>query len=148
MLPATRAAQSLMVGGMMESTEVEHDSVEACVAACGQCSQICLTHVRHCLEIGDEHAAAAHIAMLLTCAHVCRTASDLMSIDSDWYPTVCDLCAQVCEECAEACAAMDDMQDCAAACRHCAHTCRTMVAEIATEEPSDTASERSTETMN
>ncbi len=132
----------------MESMEVERDPVEACVAACGQCSQTCLAHVRHCLEIGDEHAGAAHIVMLLTCAHVCRTASDLMSIDSDWYPTVCDLCAQVCEECAEACAAMDDMEDCAVACRHCAQACRTMIAEIAAEESSDTASERSTETMN
>jgi len=86
--------------------------------------------------------------MLLTCANVCRSASELMSIGSDWYPTVCDLCAQVCEECAEACAAMDDMEDCVAACRHCAETCRIMVAEMAPDEPSETTSERSTETMN
>ena len=132
----------------MEAMEVEQDPVEACIATCAECSQICLAHVRHCLEIGGEHAAAAHIAMLLTCANVCRTASELMSIGSDWYPTVCDLCAQVCEECAEHCATMDDMEDCVAACRHCAQTCRIMVAEMATEEPSDAASERSTETMN
>ena len=43
---------------------------------------------------------------------------------------------------------MDDMEDCVAACRHCAQTCRVMVAEMATEEPSDAASEPSTETMN
>ena len=117
----------------MEAMEVEQDPVEACIATCAECSQICLAHVRHCLEIGGEHAAAAHIAMLLTCANVCRTASELMSIGSDWITES---------------AMMDDMEDCVAACRHCAQTCRVMVAEMATEEPSDAASEPSTETMN
>lgn len=113
--------------------ERELETVDACIATCNECSKSCLAHVRHCLDIGGEHAEADHIGMLLTCAQVCRTAAELMTIDSEWYPTVCDLCAQVCEECAEACAAMDDMEACVAACRECAQSCRRMVAEVGEE---------------
>ena len=118
----------------MEAKELENDSIESCLAACGNCSRVCLEHVRHCLELGGDHAEPAHIAMLLTCANICRTAAELMTIDSEWHPTVCDLCAQVCEECADACAAMDGMEDCVAACRQCAQACRIMVGEMASEE--------------
>jgi hypothetical protein len=119
----------------MDAMEIETDPIEACVAACGNCSRITLQHVRHCVELGGDHADPAHIAMLLTCANVCRTAAELMAIDSEWYPTLCDLCAQVCEECADACAAMDDMDACVAACRRCAQACRSMVAEMTSDEP-------------
>lgn len=133
----------------MEAMELEQGPVEACIAACGNCSRVCLHHVRHCLEMGGEHADAAHIAMLLTCANVCRTAAELMTIDSEWYPTMCELCAQVCEECAEACAAMDDMEDCVAACRQCAQSCRLMVAEMVTDESHlAEGHESTTETVN
>lgn len=118
----------------MEAKELETDSIESCRVACETCSRVCLGHVRHCLELGGDHAEAAHIAMLLTCANICRTAAELMTIDSEWHPTVCDLCAQVCEECADAYAAMDGMEDCVAACRQCAQACRIMVGEMASEE--------------
>ena len=113
--------------------ELELETVEACIAACNECSRICLGHVRHCLDIGGDHADADHIAMLLTCAQVCSTAAELMTLDSEWHPTFCDLCAQVCEECADACAAMDDMEECTAACRQCAQSCRQMVSEISAD---------------
>ena len=118
----------------MEAKELEHDAIESCVVACGNCSRVCLGHVRHCLELGGDHGEPAHIAGLLTCANICRTAADLMIIDSEWHPTVCDLCAQICEECADLCAAMDDMGDCVAACRQCAQACRIMVGEMASEQ--------------
>jgi len=118
----------------MEAKELEHDAIESCVVACGNCSRVCLGHVRHCLELGGDHGEPAHIAGLLTCANICRTAAELMTIDSEWHPSVCDLCAQVCEECADACAAMDDMEECVAACRQCAQACRIMVGEMASEQ--------------
>jgi hypothetical protein len=140
MLEAVRAAQAgdallmSVKGEQMEAKEPEHDAIESCVVACGNCSRVCLGHVRHCLELGGDHGEPAHIAGLLTCANICRTAAELMTIDSEWHPTVCDLCAQVCEECADACAAMDDMEACVAACRQCAQACRIMVGEMASEQ--------------
>ena len=130
MSAAARAngVESDMEEGLDEELELE--TIEACVAACNDCSRVCLGHVRHCLDIGGDHADPDHIAMLLTCAQVCRTAAELMTLDSEWHPTFCDLCAQVCEECADACAAMDDMQECTAACRQCAQSCRRMVSEM------------------
>jgi hypothetical protein len=140
MLEAVRAAQAgdallmSVKGEQMEAKELEHDAIESCVVACGNCSRVCLGHVRHCLELGGDHGEPAHIAGLLTCANICRTAAELMTIDSEWHPSVCDLCAQVCEECADACAAMDDMEECVAACRQCAQACRIMVGEMASEQ--------------
>ena len=140
MLEAVRAAQAgdallmSVKGEQMEAKEPEHDAIESCVVACGNCSRVCLGHVRHCLELGGDHGEPAHIAGLLTCANICRTAAELMTIDSEWHPSVCDLCAQVCEECADACAAMDDMEACVAACRQCAQACRIMVGEMASEQ--------------
>jgi len=140
MLEAVRAAQAgdallmSVKGEQMEAKEPEHDAIESCVVACGNCSRVCLGHVRHCLELGGDHGEPAHIAGLLTCANICRTAAELMTIDSEWHPSVCDLCAQVCEECADACAAMDDMEECVAACRQCAQACRIMVGEMASEQ--------------
>ena len=140
MLEAVRAAQAgdallmSVKGEQLEAKELEHDAIESCVVACGNCSRVCLGHVRHCLELGGDHGEPAHIAGLLTCANICRTAAELMTIDSEWHPTVCNLCAQVCEECADACAAMDDMEECVAACRQCAQACRIMVGEMASEQ--------------
>jgi hypothetical protein len=105
------------------------EAMRECMAACDECSKVCLQHIRHCLDLGGRHDDADHIAVLLTCASVCRSASELMAIGSEWHPTFCDLCAQVCEECAEHCAELGEMDDCVEACRNCAATCRAMVAE-------------------
>lgn len=98
-----------------------------CIAACNDCNRVCLQQIEHCLSLGGAHSEPGHIARLLTCASVCRTASELMSVESDWYATMCDLCAQVCDECADACEELGDMEECVAACQECAEECRSMV---------------------
>ena len=134
----------------MEAMQPERDLVESCALACGNCSRTCLKQVRHCLEIGGDDEDPAHVAMLLTCANVCRTAAELMAINSEWYPTLCDLCAQVSEECADACATMDQMEVCVTACRQCAQACRIMVSDMTAEDGSAEQSQDSEaiETMN
>lgn len=131
----------------MESMMMEQDSVEACLLACNDAASACRQHVRHCLEQGGEHAESDHIAMMLTCAAVCSVASELIALDSEWYPTQCDLCAQVCAECAEACEGMEDMEGCAAACERCAQACRTMLSELS-DEATDDAEEPSEAAVN
>jgi hypothetical protein len=112
----------------MDTTRSEAETgLARCIAACNECNRVCLQQIEHCLALGGEHSEAQHIAMLLTCASVCRTAGELMSIESDWYATMCDLCAQVCDECADACEELGDMEECVAACQDCAEECRAMV---------------------
>lgn len=118
------------------------DRVASCIAACNDCNRVCLQHVEHCLGLGGEHAENEHITMLLTCATVCRTSGELMSLGSDWHATMCELCAQVCEECADVCEELGDMEDCVAACQECAEQCRAMVDdEISDDEEDDGAEE-------
>src|SRR5215203_4049417 len=115
----------------METARAQDDQqmMANCIAACNDCNRVCLQSIEHCLSLGDAHAEPAHIAMMLTCASVCRTATELMSINSEWHPTVCDLCAQVCDECAAECDELGEMDDCVAACQSCADACREMVGE-------------------
>lgn len=110
-------------------SEDTESAMARCIAACNECNRVCLQHIEHCLSLGGTHAEASHISMLLTCATVCRTSTELMSINSEWHPTMCDLCAQVCEECADQCEELGDMEDCVAACQNCADACREMVAD-------------------
>ncbi len=123
----------------METSRGEDaDSATArCIAACNECNRVCLQHIEHCLTLGGAHAEPDHISMLLSCASMCRTASELMSLGSDWHPTLCDLCAQVCEECADECEELGDMEDCVAACQDCAEACREMVGEQVDEDEED-----------
>jgi hypothetical protein len=109
-----------------------------CIAACEECSRSCLQHVPHCLDLGGEHAQAAHITQLLGCAAVCRTAVELMTLGSDWAAAQCELCAQTCDDCADCCAGLDNMEDCVAACRSCAAACRDMLSADAAEEEETT----------
>lgn len=123
------------------------EALAACVAACNECSQVCLQSIEPCLSLGGAYAEPGHIAMLMTCASVCRTATELLSINSEWHPTLCDLCAQVCDECADQCEDLGDMEDCVGACQDCADACREMVGEEATdrEEESDEDEDESEE---
>ena len=113
----------------MDTTQPQADgpAMASCIAACNECNRICLQQIDHCLSLGGAHSEPGHISMLLTCASVCRTASELIAIESDWYATMCDLCAQVCDESADACEELGDMEECVAACQDCAEECRAMV---------------------
>jgi Domain of Unknown Function (DUF326) len=118
----------------MDASHEEDTAMTRCIVACNECNRVCLQHIEHCLSLGREHAEPAHISMLLTCATVCRTTSELVSLNSEWHPTMCDLCAQVCDECADECEQLDDMEDCVAVCQDCADACREMVGEQVEEE--------------
>lgn len=105
--------------------------MEACIEACRECARICTETVRHCLEMGGEHADARHIALLLDCAQICQTSADFMLRGSDLSPRICAACAAVCAACAESCERFGDdaaMRACAEACRRCAESCRAMAA--------------------
>jgi hypothetical protein len=99
-----------------------------CIDDCLACASVCYETVRHCLELGGEHAAPEHIASLLDCAEICLTSLNFMSRGSGMSAQICEACAETCERCAESCERFDDdvMRKCAEICRRTAESCRRM----------------------
>jgi hypothetical protein len=107
--------------------------MQQCIQNCTSCHSICLETVAHCLQLVGQHAAVAHIRLLLDCAEICQTSANFMLRGSDFHARTCGVCAEICEQCAQSCAQMSQdpqMQACADACRRCAESCRRM-AEMA-----------------
>ena len=103
--------------------------MQECIQECQRCHEVCLMTVKHCLEMGGEHANPAHIGLLLDGAESCQTSANFMLRNSELHGLTCGVCAEVCERCAEDCARFPEdqmMQHCAQVCRSCAQTCREM----------------------
>ena len=110
---------------------MHHDTqeMERCITDCGECHEVCLSTVSHCLEKGGRHAEAGHVRLLLDCAQICHISADFMIRGSDLHTVTCGACAEVCARCAESCDRMaEDELDrrCAEVCRRCAESCRQM----------------------
>ena len=109
-----------------------NQNMDACIDNCQSCHEVCLETISHCLEMGGEHASAAHIKMLQDCVQICQTSADFMIRGSKHHALTCGVCADVCAACADECERMatgemtDVMQRCADACRQCAESCREM----------------------
>lgn len=106
--------------------------MQHCIDNCTQCHNICMETVRHCLEMGGDHASAAHITTLLDCAQACATSADFMLRNSEMHGKTCGVCAEACTRCADECERMangdEQMLKCAEICRQCAETCKSMAA--------------------
>lgn len=104
--------------------------MQECIHNCSDCHDVCLAQVLHCLEMGGEHAAPAHIRLLLDCADACGTSRDFMLRSSEFHSRTCGICADICEKCADECERLADgdeqMLKCAEICRVCADSCRRM----------------------
>lgn len=116
---------------MAHHTNHQSQEMQQCIDNCLNCHSICLQTVGHCLEMGGNHAEAAHIRMLLDCAEICQTSANFMLRNSTFHPQVCGVCAEICEQCAVDCERFGTdamMQQCAQSCRRCAESCRRMAA--------------------
>jgi hypothetical protein len=120
------------------SHEPRHElsnEMDQCIQNCTECHRVCISTLDHCLEMGGDHAAAAHIKLLQDCADVCHASATLMIRGSQFQAAHCAMCAQVCERCAEDCERFADddvMQECAQVCRRCAESCARMAGSSAT----------------
>ena len=102
-------------------------NMQSCADICNECHKICLhAAMTHCLEAGGDHLEPKHFRLMLSCAKICQTSSDLQLLGSAFSMKYCELCAEVCDACAESCEALDNMEDCAKICRTCAQSCRDM----------------------
>lgn len=105
--------------------------MEDCIRHCTDCHAVCVETLAHCARRGGAHAAPAHLALLQTCADICRTSADAMLRGADVHVHTCRACAEICRRCADACDAMGDdpaMRRCAEICRACADSCARMAA--------------------
>lgn len=112
----------------MPSDPAEHPvDRQACIELCLECYRTCLEEATvHCLAKGGRHADSGHIALMLGCAQLCRTAAEFMLMHSMLHFKVCGVCAEICEACAVSCQQLDDMEHCVDVCRRCATACRNM----------------------
>lgn len=117
---------------------MSHGSMSAamsnCIEACHDCAASCAETTRHCLEMGGEHATAAHILALIDCADICETSASFMARGSDLFSALCATCADACDRCAEECERFPDderMARCAQICRQTAESCRAMAGAAA-----------------
>lgn len=99
------------------------DSCLACAAACNYCAAACT-------QEDDVEMMANCIYLDMECATVCYAAAQLMSMDSDFAPRVCAICAEICERCGKECSKHEEghCQECAKLCNACAEECRKMAA--------------------
>lgn len=103
--------------------------MNSCIRACSTCHDVCVETIAYCLGQGGAHSEPAHIALLQTCADICRTSADAMLRGADVHVHTCRACAAVCAACADDCASMGDdeqMRQCAETCRSCAAECAKM----------------------
>lgn len=98
----------------------------ACAVACNQCAT-------SCLQEEDVDMMAKCIQTDLECAAICRSAAELMSLNSSYSTIICNICADACYNCAQECEnhaemGMEHCRICAEACRICADECEKMAA--------------------
>ena len=79
-------------------TQSEHHHTEqemrACIANCLNCHSVCLATITHSLEMGGQHAEAAHIRLMLDCAEICQTSANFMLRGSELLSRTCGVCAR------------------------------------------------------
>lgn len=101
--------------------------MQGCIDECLRCYSTCEATIAHCLEMGGDHAEAAHIRLLSDCARICLISPDFMVRQSDFHAKLCGLCAQICRQCAHDCERIDSsdqaMAKCAKECRSRAESC-------------------------
>lgn len=113
---------------------MQENHLESCIQLCWNARHLCQkTLVEHCLPMGGEHVAPAHVELMLSAIEICQTAADFMTRSSPLHTSICAACANVCEACADSCESLVDeegalspeMQRCADALRAAANACRT-----------------------
>jgi hypothetical protein len=113
---------------------MQDQSLESCIQLCWNARHLCQkTLIGHCLPMGGEHVAPAHVELMLSAIEICQTAADFMTRSSPLHTSICAACANVCEACADSSEAIlcadnqpcPEMQRCADALRAAANACRT-----------------------
>jgi hypothetical protein len=103
---------------------------QTCIDACMKCASACDHCAASCLKEEHVEMMAQCIQLDLECSTICKTAAQLMHLQSNHANAICQLCADICTACAEECEKHDHdhCKECAAMCRACAEECMSMAA--------------------
>ena len=105
-------------------------SLQDCIRNCLDCSSICQQCAAECIAM-EKPGMGQCIALCMDCAAICTLDAELMSRESQYHFSTCELCAAICEDCAEMCEGIapgesNTLQECAEVCRRCAASCQLM----------------------
>ena len=111
---------------------MSHQQFQSCINACEACAVACSHCAASCLQEEDVKMMARCIQLDMECAAICRSATELMSLGSEYSHQLCKLCAEICRACGNECSQhdMQHCQDCAEACRRCAEECESMTVAV------------------
>lgn len=113
---------SLPVMGAMSVPQCALADSYACKTECSTCKKVCEKTLKHCTELGGEHAQAEHIKILNDCITACSDAEMAMGKKDTDEKFKCNMCMEACKKCADYCDTMKDdkvMRDCAKECKMC-----------------------------
>lgn len=118
--------------------DTDRQLVADCVAACGECGEVCTACADACLSERMVAELTTCIRANLDCADICATTGRVLSrhsgADTSLTRAILQACAQACRSCADECAQHADMHEhcriCAAACRRCEDACNQVLAAL------------------
>ncbi|MEC3919883.1 hypothetical protein [Nocardia sp. CDC160] len=90
----------------------------------------CCRQALDSIDAGGKHATRTHLAQLLDCADITRTAGDFLERQSTWSSALCELAAEACARTADSCDRLDE-HACAKACRTASNLAASMADQLA-----------------
>lgn len=114
---------------------IDQEKLEACIAACVECAQVCTACGDACLAENVVAELRSCIRNNLDCADVCAATGAVLSRqtagDAGIVRTILKACAAACKACGDECAEHGDEHEhcavCAEACRLCENACRELL---------------------
>lgn len=99
-----------------------------CINSCANCASLSEYCASMCLKDKTGLPLSFCVQLSMECATICSAAARLMSLESEFAPSVCKVCAEMCIKCADECSKYDTAfcYECAEACRQCAGLCKKM----------------------
>ncbi len=117
----------LIVKCLIMQNELYNEYIQACL----QCMQACNVCTVASLQNAEVNSFARCIQLNMECAAICRSAAELMSLNSTFSGRLIELCMDICNDCAaenglHASLGVGACRICAEACLHCATVCSTL----------------------
>lgn len=117
--------------------ETLEPNVKAAAEACWSARHACQRALfGFQLGEGGDHAALAHVRLLIDTIEICQTAADFLTRNSAYQAEICAVTAALCDACAQSCRDLEDhrLADCIDACENCAEFCSEIASDLELEE--------------
>lgn len=99
------------------------EKYDAAIQACLSCAMQCERCSSECLLEKNLDNVRSCLALTKECSAISILTARFLSNESDFIPSICNLCIEIAEACAAECA-KNYMDRCAEACQKCADECR------------------------